>query len=74
MRKTYDPYKDIGSIMGTLEAYEMEIESMMLNGKNGRANRHLNEATEEIRCAISDLSDALFEITTQPSDGTDDGD
>lgn len=66
-----DTYEDIGSIMGTLEAYAVEIDTMILNGKNGRANRHLSEAAKEIRYALSDLSDALFDITTKPLDDTD---
>ncbi len=46
----------------------------MLNGKNGRANRHLSKAVEEIRCALSDMTDALFDITTGPLDDTDEDD
>ena len=37
---------------------------MVLNGRNEKANRYLREAALEIRHALSDLSDALFEITT----------
>ena len=74
MNMNNDPYEDIGEIMGTLEAYETIIETMILNGKNGVANRHLNEAAEEIRRALSDLSDALFDITTEPLNDTDEDD
>lgn len=55
MNKNNDPYEDIGEIMGTPEAYGIVIEAMMLNGKNGRANRHLSKAVEEIRCVLSDM-------------------
>ena len=71
MSKNYDPYEEVGEIMGTLEAYESIIETMILNGKNGRANCHLREATTEIRHALSDLSDAMFDITTEPLDDMD---
>ena len=74
MSKNYNPYEEIGEIKGTLAAYETIIETMILNGKNGRANRHLSEAVEEIRHALSDLSDAMFDITTEPLDDTDEDD
>ncbi|MCD7841426.1 MAG: hypothetical protein LUG56_03045 [Lachnospiraceae bacterium] len=54
--------------MGTIEAMEMEIESMMLNGNCESANRYLEEAAIEIKRALSDLSDAEFEISTSPVD------
>lgn len=41
---------------------------MVLNGRNEKANRYLREAALEIRHALSDLSDALFEITTSSED------
>lgn len=64
-------YQDLGRTMGELEAVEMELELMILNGKNQRANRYLKEAMVEIRHALSDMSDALFEITTSPYEGDD---
>lgn len=63
-----DIYEGLGEIMGTLEDYVLEIEFMTLNGKCSKGNRYLKEASEEIRHALSDLSDALFEITTTPID------
>ena len=36
--------------------------------KNEKANRYLREAAEEIKHALSDLSDAVFEITTSLPD------
>jgi hypothetical protein len=47
---------------------------MILNGKNEKANRYLRGAALEIRHALSDLSDALFELTTSPEDIDDDND
>ncbi len=67
-------YEDLGHLMGDLEFGESVLETMILNGKNEKANRYLREAALEIRHALSDLSDALFEITTSPEDIEDDND
>jgi hypothetical protein len=48
------------------------LETMILNGKNEKANRYLREAALEIRYALSDLSNALFELSTSPEDIDDD--
>lgn len=40
------------------------LDMMVTNGKNEKANRYLKEAAAEIRHALSDLSDAEFDITT----------
>ena len=69
-----DIYEDLGQLMGDLEFGESLLETMILNGKNEKANRYLREAALEIRHALSDLSDALFEITTSPEDIEDDDD
>ena len=69
-----DIYEDLGHLMGDLEFGESLLETMILNGKNEKANRYLREAALEIRYALSDLSDALFEITTTPEDIDDDND
>ena len=61
-------YEDIEMIMGDLEFAESVIETILLNRKNMKACRYLQEAGIEIRHALSDLSDALFEITTSPLD------
>lgn len=47
---------------------------MILNGKNEKTNRYLRGAALEIRHTLSDLSDALFELTTSPEDIDDDND
>ena len=52
----------------------VSLHTLILNGKNEKANRYLREAALEIRHALSDLSDALFEITTSPEDIEDDDD
>ena len=69
-----DIYEDLGQLMGDLEFGESLLETMILNGKNEKANRYLRAAALEIRHALSDLSDALFEITTTPEDIDDDND
>ena len=69
-----DIYEDLGQLMGDLEFGESLLETMILNGKNEKANRYLREAALEVRQALSDLSDALFEITTTPEDIDDDND
>ena len=65
-----DIYEDLGHLMGG----ESLLETMILNGKNEKANRYLREAALEIRHALSNLSDALFEITTSLEDIDDDND
>lgn len=63
-----DLYEDLGSIMGELEVNVEVIEMMIRNGRCESGNRYLREATIELRHALSDLSDALFEISTSPAD------
>ena len=63
-----DLYEDMGEVMGGLEAYKAELETMILNGKNEKANRYLRVAICGIQRALSEMSDALFEITTEPLD------
>lgn len=60
----YRCYDDIGTMMGELEFDLSLLEMMVLNGKNQKANRYLKEAAAEIRHALSDLSDAEFDICT----------
>ena len=57
-------YDDLGGMMGELEFDIFLLETMILNGKNEKANRYLKEAAAEIRHALSDLSDAEFDIST----------
>ena len=67
-----DIYEDLGQLMGDLEFGQSMLETMILNGKNEKANRYLREAALEIRYALSDLSNALFELSTSPEDIDDD--
>ncbi len=60
----YRVYDDLGGMMGKLEFDVSLLETMILNGKNEKANRYLKEAAAEIRHALSDLSDAEFDICT----------
>lgn len=61
----YD-YKELTQIISDLESGRLGLEMMVLNGKNDKVNRYLKEAMLEITHALSDLSDAEFEITTSP--------
>ena len=65
---------EIGRIMGELKADEAIIESLILNCRNGRVNRYLQESIQGIRHASAELSGALFEITTGPFESDDDFD
>lgn len=75
--KIYRVYDDIGTMMGDLEYHLTLLDMMIQNGQNGKANRYLKEVADEIRHALSDISDAEFDITTS-SDfinyGVEDGD
>ena len=61
----YD-YEEVTQIMCDLESGYLGLEMMVLNGKNEKINRYLKEAMAEIRHALSDLSDAEFELATTP--------
>lgn len=63
-----DLYENLGSIISDLEFAEEMIQMMVMNGRCESGNRYLREAAIEIRHALSDLSDALFQISTSPSD------
>lgn len=60
----YRYYDDLAGMMGELEFDVSLLETMIRNGKNEKANRYLKEAATEIRHALSDLSDAEFDICT----------
>ena len=66
-----DIYDEIYQVKGDLEFGEAVLETVLLNGKNEIANRYLKSALLEIRHALSDLSDAEFEISTTPDEGED---
>lgn len=69
-----DIYEALGHLMGDLDFGKTLLETMILNGKNEKVNRYLREAVLEIRRARSDLSDALFELSTSPRDIDDNND
>lgn len=56
--------EELTQIMCDLESGNLGLEMMVLNGKNEKINRYLKEAMAEIRHALSDLSDAEFEMAT----------
>ena len=60
----YRVYDDLGTMMGELEFDLTLLDMMVENGKNVKANRYLRQAATEIRHALSDLSDAEFDIST----------
>ena len=60
-------YENLGRMMGELEADIAELEMVILNGKNEKANRYLRESVVAIRHALASMSDAVFEITTSPT-------
>lgn len=60
----YRCYDDLAGMIGQLEFDVSLLEMMVMNGKNEKANRYLKEAATEIRHALSDLSDAEFDICT----------
>ena len=60
----YRCYDDLAGMIGELEFDVSRLEMMVTNGKNEKANRYLKEAVTEIRHALSDLSDAEFDICT----------
>lgn len=68
-RNKDDLYTDLGKVMGDLEADDTAIETIIMNSKNETANRYLRETVDEIKRVLSDMSEALFEITTSPIDG-----
>ena len=61
-------YDDLDGIMGELEADIDIIEAVILNGRNEKANIYLREAKFAICCALSSMSDAMFEIATSTTD------
>ena len=61
-----DCMEDLGVIAGELEADAAILETIILNSENEKANFYLRESITAINCALSSVSDALFEITTSP--------
>ena len=59
-------YKDVSPVIGDLEFGVTVLETVILNGKNGKINRYLQNAIEDMKHALVALSDAEFEIYTTP--------
>ena len=57
-------YDELGEMMGELEADADILEMVILNGKNEKANIYLRDAITLIKRAVSDMSDAVFEVST----------
>ena len=57
-------YDELTGIIGELEFNTDLLENIMNNGQNAKANRYIRNAVEELRHALSDLSDAEFETST----------
>ena len=57
-------YDELTGIIGELEFNTDLLENIVANGKNDKANRYIRNAVEELRHALSDLSDADFETST----------
>ncbi len=68
-----DIYDDLAGVMSDLAVGVEILETMILNGGNGKANRYLENAIQEMKSALSDMSDAEFEITTSPVEFDEDG-
>lgn len=66
-----DIYDEIYQVKGNLEFGLAVLETVLQNRKNEIANRYLKSALLEIRHALSDLSDAEFEISTTPDEDED---
>ena len=61
-------YDELTSIIGELEFNTDMLENIAANGRNEKANRYIRNAVEELRHAMSDLSDADFETSTSTDD------
>jgi len=61
-------YEDLLSIIGETEFNVDRLEMMIKNGHHERANRYLEEAVQELRHALSDMSDADFHVSVSSDD------
>ena len=61
-------YDELTSIIGELEFNTDMLENIAANGRNEKANHYIRNAVEELRHAMSDLSDADFETSTSTDD------
>ena len=64
MEDTLDEYEEFFELKSNVETGLLMIESVLLNGKNEKANRYIAMAMPELRRALSYMSDAEFELYT----------
>ena len=57
-------YEEFFELKSNVETGLLMIESVLLNGKNEKANRYIETAIPELRRALSYMSDAEFELYT----------
>ena len=57
-------YEEFFELKSNVETGLLMIESVLLNGKNKKANRYIERAMPELRRALSYMSDAEFELYT----------
>lgn len=64
----FDPYKELGSLIRDLDADIEILECMTMNGKNEKAHICLMGAKLAIQNALSNVSEALLEVTAFAED------
>ena len=64
----YDPYKELGNLISDLDADIEILECMTMNGENEKANSYLMGAKLAIQNALSNVSEALLEVTAFAED------
>ena len=64
----YDPYKELGNLISDLAADIEILEGMTMNGENEKANSYLMGAKLAIQNALSNVSEALLEVTVSAED------
>ena len=57
-------YEEFFELKSNVETGLLMIESVLLNGKNKKANRYIERAMPELRRALSYMSDAEIELYT----------
>ena len=69
MKDKLDEYEEFFELKSNVETGLLMIETILLNGKNEKANRYIEMAIPELRRALSYMSDAEFELHTWGPDG-----
>jgi len=68
MKEIYGIYDEFVKVKRDLDIGLDMLELVLLNGKNEDVNKYIRRAMPELRRALSDMSDAEFELYTSPSD------